>query len=320
MKNSKTINAMKSFILFILLGLSIVSCKKDDLPGNGPGKSPIDYHQTAETRFVSRDGTNFAYRVLGQKTGTPLVMISALGNSMDDWDPAVTNGLAQQYKVVIFDIPGVGSSSGTTPDNIPDMAKGVVSFIHAMGYTKVNLLGFSMGSFISQQIALTNPDLVNKIILTGTGPKGAEGLANLPNILATTVGLTPEEVFLASFFAQSAESQSAGKLSYERIQKRTVKRDAPVSQESAGAGLTAVLTWAQPDPNALKELGNITQPVLIAQGEHDFLVPVNNAINMSKSIPNAQLIVYPDGAHGAIYQYHDEFIQTAIKFLSGNKN
>jgi len=243
-------------------------------------------------------------------------MISALGNSMDDWDPAITNGLAHQYKVIIFDIQGVGSSSGVTPDNIPDMAKGVVSFINALGYTKVNLLGFSMGSFISQQIVLTNPDLVNKVILTGTGPKGAEGLSNLPNILATTVGLTPQQVFLASFFASSDSSQSAGKLSYERIQKRTVNRDAPVSPESATAGLKAVLGFAQPDPDALNELKSITKPVLIAQGEKDFLVPVVNAINMSNSIPGARLIVYQDAAHGAIYQYHDEFIQAASDFLS----
>ena len=243
-------------------------------------------------------------------------MISALGNSMDDWDPAITNGLAQQYKVIIFDIGGVGSSSGTTPENIPDMAKGVVTFIQALGYTKVNLLGFSMGSFISQQIALTNPALANKIILTGTGPKGAEGLSNLPNILATTAGLSPEEIFLKSFFSSSGASQSAGKLSYERIQKRSVNRDVPVNQGSAIAGLKAVLGWAQPYPDAFNELKKITNPVLIAQGENDFLVPVINAINMSNSIPGAQLIVYPDGGHGAIYQYHDKFIQAASDFLS----
>lgn len=172
------------------------------------------------------------------------------------------------------------------------------------------------GSFISQQIALTNPDLVNKIILTGTGPKGAEGLSNLPNILKTTVGLSPEQVFLASFFASSESSQSAGKLSYERIQKSTVDRDAPVSPESSTAGLKAVLGWAQPYPDAFKELKSITKPVLIAQGEKDFLVPVVNAINMSNSIPGTQLIVYHDAAHGAIYQYHDEFIRAAFDFLS----
>src|SRR3954469_10381902 len=118
MKKSKTINAMKRLVLFVLLGLSIVSCKKDDFPNKVSNTDTIDYHQTAVTHFISAGETNFAYRVLGNKTGIPLVMISALGNSMDDWDPAITNGLAQQYKVIIFDIRGVGSSSGLTPDNI----------------------------------------------------------------------------------------------------------------------------------------------------------------------------------------------------------
>ena len=307
---------MKRFTLFISLALFILSCKKDDYAGNGFYKEPVDYHQTAVTQFITAGETKYAYRVLGNKSGIPLVMISALGNSMDDWDPAVTNGLAQQYKVIIFDIEGVGSSSGPTPNNIPDMASGVVNFIHALGYTKVNLLGFSMGSFITEQIALTNPGLVNKIILTGTGPKGAEGLSNLPNILATTVGLTPEQVFLASFFATTDSSQAAGKLSYERIQKRTDGRDAPVNQESAVAGLTAVLGWAQPNPDALNELKKITKPVLIAQGEKDFLVPVINAINMANSIPGSKLIVYPNAGHGAIYQYHDQFVQSAFEFLN----
>ena len=315
MENNRLINVMMSFVLVIFLALAFISCKKDEPIVNGPENVTIDYHQTATTQFITAGETSFAYRVLGNKPGIPLVMISALGNSMDDWDPAVTNGLTQRYKVIIFDIQGVGSSSGTTPNNIPDMANGVIKFINALGYTKVNLLGFSMGSFITEQIALTNPSLVNKIILTGTGPKGAEGLSNLPNILATTVGLTREQIFLASFFASSPESQSAGKLSYERVQKRTVNRDAPVSNESATAGLIAVLGWAQPNPHALNELKNITKPVLIAQGENDFLVPVINATNMANNLPNARLIVYHDAAHGAIYQYHDEFIHAAFEFL-----
>ena len=315
MKKSKVINVMKRFIVFVLLGFGIVSCKKDDVPGNGSGTDVIDYHQTAVTQFISVDKTNLAYRVLGNKTGIPIIMIASLGSSMDDWDPAITNGLAQQYKVIIFDIPGVGLSSGTTPVNISDMSEGVVKFINALGYTKVNLLGFSMGSFISQQIVLTNPALVNKIILTGTGPKGAEGLSNLPNLLASTAGLTPEQFFLVSHFTPSTASQNAGKLSYERIQKRTVNRDKPISNESITAELYAVLGWAQPYPDAFNELKTITKPVLIVQGEADSLVAVINAKRMSENIPGAQLIVYPDAGHGAFYQYHDEFIRAALNFL-----
>jgi pimeloyl-ACP methyl ester carboxylesterase len=283
------------------------------LPVNDP--STVDYPQTAATQFITAGGTKFAYRVLGDKTGIPLVMVSSLGSSMDDWDPAITNGLAQHHKVIIFDIQGVGSSGGTTPDNIPDMAKGVVTFINALGYSKVNLMGFSMGSFISQQMVLTNPALVNKLILTGTGPKGSEGLSNLPNLLAAAAGLSQEEFLLKFAFTSSPASIAAGKRSYERIQKRTVSRDAPASGESSTAQVKAVLGWAQPYPDALKELKNITQPVLIVQGQYDVPVPVINAINMSRSIPGAQLIVYPDAGHAAFFQYPDEFVPAALEFL-----
>lgn len=317
MKNRKLIQLIKSAVTVLLLGLGIVfvSCKKDSTAVKTPVGVTTNYHQTAVTQFVTADGTKFAYRVLGDKDGIPLVMLPPLGNSMDDWDPAITNGLAQKYNVIIFDIQGTGTSGGATPDNIPDMATGVVSFIKALGYSKVNLLGFSMGSFISQQIVLTQPALVNKMILTGTGPKGSQGLSNLPNILASAAGLSPEQVFLASFFATSATSQSAGKIAYERVQERQADRDAPLSGESFTAEVKAVLGWAQPYPNALKELQSVKQPVLIAQGQEDILVPVVNAINMSKNLPNAQLIVYPDAAHAAFFQYHDDFVQKALQFL-----
>lgn len=300
---------MKGALLLAVLGLSIafVSWKKDNTTKN--------YHQTAETQFVTADGNKIAYRVLGNKAGVPLVLLSPLGSAMDDWDPAVTNGLAQKYKVIIFDIAGVGVSTGATPDNIPGMAKESVSFIKALGYNKVNLLGFSMGSFISQQIALTEPGLVNKIILTGTGPKGSQGLSDLPKFLAAAAKLTPEQIFLGSLFTQSDYSQTAGKSAYERVQERQVNRDAPLNGESFTNEVKAVLGWAQPSPDALTELQSVKQPVLIVQGQEDALVPVVNAISMSKSLPNAKLIVYPDAAHAAFFQYHDDFVKKAIEFL-----
>jgi pimeloyl-ACP methyl ester carboxylesterase len=315
MKNSKTINVLKNASLIGLLGLSLAFCNKNDSKDVNPDSEAADYHQTASTQFVNAGTTNFAYRVLGNKTGIPLVMISALGNSMDDWDPAITNGLAQQRKVILFDIQGVGSSSGNTPENIADMAKGVVSFIKALGYSKVDLLGFSMGSFISQQVVLTEPALVNKVILTGTGPKGAEGLSNLPNLLGAAAGLSQEEFLLKFAFASSPASIEAGKLSYQRILKRKDNRDAPATQESVTAQVKAVMGWAQPYPDALKELKKITQPVLIAQGEYDLPVPVINAVNISRNVPNAQLIIYPDAGHAAVFQYPEKFVQSALVFL-----
>jgi pimeloyl-ACP methyl ester carboxylesterase len=314
MKITKLTNVVKATGLAILLSVSIASCKKDD-NNSTPAKDPVDYHKTAITKFANVGDAKFAYRVLGDQSGIPLIMISALASSMDDWDPAVTNGLAANNKVIIFDIEGVASSTCTTPDNIPDMAKGVVAFIKALGYTKVNLMGFSMGSFISQQIVLTEPGLVNKIILTGTGPKGATGLSNLPNLLGAAAGLSPEDGFLKFAFTNSAASVAAGKAAWLRTEERTVDRDAPLSAATGAAELSAVLGWAQPNPDALNELKKVTQPVLIAQGDQDLAVPVINAQNMAKSFPNVKLIIYPDAGHAAFFQYHDQFVASANDFL-----
>ncbi|QEM11693.1 alpha/beta fold hydrolase [Mucilaginibacter rubeus] len=316
MKNRTLFGYTKQLIILSILALGFASCKKDNGPGKGTSTAIVDYHQTAATKFIDVAGNSYAYRILGDSDGIPLVMLSALGGSMDDWDPAITNGLAQKYKVIIFDNQGVGSSKGTTPDNIAAMASDAANFIKALGYTKVNIMGFSMGSFISQQLVLTHPELINKIILTGTGPKGSEGLSNLPNLLAAAAGLTPEESLLRFAFTSSAKSIEAGKESYARTQKRTTDRDLPVNEQSGGAQLTAVLGWAQPYPNAFNELKTIKQPVLIAQGQQDIPVPVINAVNLYKNIPNADLITYPDAGHAAVFQYHDEFVQEAINFLA----
>lgn len=306
---------MKKIMLIVLLGLQIVSCKKDNDSLEESNMDAINYHQTAVTQFVTAGETKFAYRVLGKSSGIPLVVVSPLGSSMDDWDPAITNGLAQKNKVILFDIEGVGSSSGSTPNNIPDMAKGVIAFIKVLGYDKINIMGFSMGAFISQQIVLTEPTLINKLILTGTGPKGSEGLSKLPELLASSADLTPEESFLHAGFTVSEASQREGKLAYARIQERVMDRDRPLSAASSAAELTAVLKWAEPYPEALKELATVAQPILIAQGQDDVPVPVVNAIKMSESMPNAQLVVYKDAGHAAIFQYPNDFVQRSIEFL-----
>ncbi|RBQ11758.1 alpha/beta fold hydrolase [Pedobacter miscanthi] len=316
MKINFKFQSMKLVCLVLSMGISLASCKKNDEHLSIPDPVQKDYHQTAVTQFVTSGDVRYAYRILGDREGMPLIMISALGGSMDDWDPAVTNGLAQKNRVIIFDIQGVGATTGKTPDNIAGMAQSAVSFIKALGLTKVNLMGFSMGSFITQQIVLTEPDLVNKIILTGTGPKGSQGLSNLPNLLAAAAGLSPEDSFLKFAFTSSAASQAAGKASWGRVQKRTVNRDVPLTQQASLAELTAVLGWAQPYPNALEELKTVTQPVLIAQGENDIPVPVINSINMSQSFPNAKLIIYPDAGHSAFTQNYEQFVPAVNAFLA----
>lgn len=303
---------IKQLAALFCITLSLGACKKEDTPP----PTPVDYHQNASTKFVDVNGTKHAYRELGNQSGIPVLMVAPLGSNMDDWDPAITNGLAQQYKVILFDIKGVGASAGTTPNNIADMANDVTGFIKALNLQKVNLLGFSLGSFISQQIALTTPTLVNKIILTGTGPKGATGLSNLPALLAAGANLSPEANFLRFGFTTSDPSTKAGKLSWQRVQQRTQGRDAAITNESFSAAVQAVLGWAQPNPGALNELKSVKQPVLIAQGKEDVPVPVQNAISMSQSFANAKLIVYPDAGHAAIFQHTDDFIKRALEFLA----
>nr|WP_262706549.1 alpha/beta hydrolase [Chryseobacterium cucumeris] len=244
-----------------------------------------------------------------------MVLLPGLGGSMDDWDPAVTDGLAKKYKVIIFDNKGVASSKGTTPNTVQAMADDAVDFIKALHYTKVNIMGFSMGGFIAQRIVLTNPSLINKVILTGTGPQGAIGLSNLPNIIAGTAGLSPEASFLKFGFTESAQSIAEGKASFARVQLRTTDRDLSLSDATSNSQFTAVLSWAQPNPDALTEIQKIKNPVLIVHGENDLPVSVQNAKNMAQHLDHAELVIFPDSGHASFYQYHDAFVGKAIEFL-----
>jgi pimeloyl-ACP methyl ester carboxylesterase len=177
-------------------------------------------------------------------------------------------------------------------------------------------MGFSMGGFVAQRVVLSQPNLINKVILTGTGPKGAIGLSNLPNIIAGTAGLSAEESFLKFGFTQSAASIAAGKASYARIQLRTTDRDLPLSDATSNSQFTAVLSWAQPDANSLEDIKMIKNKVLIVHGENDLPVSVQNAQNMKQNLEHAELLVFPDSGHASFFQNHDAFVAKAVQFLS----
>jgi pimeloyl-ACP methyl ester carboxylesterase len=310
----KTIRKISAVSLLTLFTVATVSCTEENEP---PTVQEVQNrnHQTAKTQFINVKGNAIAYRVLGKEDGIPLVLLPGLGGSMDDWDPAVTDGLAKKYKVIIFDNKGVASSKGTTPNTVQAMADDAVDFINAMNLNKVNIMGFSMGGFIAQRIVLTHPSLINKVILTGTGPQGAIGLSNLPNIVAGTAGLSPEASFLKFGFTESAQSIMEGKASYARIQLRTTDRDLTLNDAASNSQFTAVLTWAQPDADALIEIKKIKNPVLIVHGENDLPVSVQNAENMAQNLDQAELVIFPDSGHASFYQYHDTFVAKAIEFL-----
>ena len=268
-----------------------------------------------KTKTVQVDDAKIAYRIYGNKPGIPLVMLSPLGSSMDDWDPAVINGLVKYTTVIVFDNKGVGTSTGKTPNTISGMAQDAIAFISALGYSKVDLLGFSMGGFIAQTIVETQPQWVNKLILVGTGPQGSEGLSDVGNKISSIASLDPQEQFLQSLFAPSSQSRQLGKESFLRISAKKEGRDLPLSQDAFVAELTAVLGWAQPDSIAFDRAKNVSTHTLIVAGKNDLLVPIANPIRLYQAMPNSRLLLLPDAGHGVMFQYPNLFVQEAINFL-----
>ncbi len=271
--------------------------------------------ENAPTQSVDVGGTAFVYREVGEKGGFPLVLLHHLTAVLDDWDPRVVDGLAAEYRVIAFDNRGVGASGGTTPATVEEMAQDAIAFIRALGLTKVNLLGFSLGGFIAQVIAQEAPDLVRKIIIAGSGPAGGEGISNMGAVLqdgvarATAFGKHPKH-FL--FFTQTINGQAAANAFLGRLNERTEDRDSGIRNETIGAQLTAIHAWGQGEPSRLSE---IHHPVLVANGDDDVMAPTINSFELARRLPNAQLSIFPDASHGGIFQYYPVFVQQALDFF-----
>jgi pimeloyl-ACP methyl ester carboxylesterase len=270
--------------------------------------------ETAPTSYAEGNGIRFAYRQLGPSTGTPVVLLQHFSGNMDAWDPAVVNALAADRPVIVFDNAGVGRSTGQTPDNIAAMARDAVTFINLLGLTEVDLLGFSLGGLIAQQIAAEHGALVRKLILVGTAPKGGEEhlLAVLRDAFSHTEAPDPR---LPLFFTKSAASQAAGLAFLKRAKVRTKDRDTESGSAVTDPQAKALITWcAAPDPDHAS-LRAITQATLVVSGSHDTMLPADNAYALFKALSNAQLILYPDSGHGALFQYHDLFVTHVRIFL-----
>jgi len=271
--------------------------------------------ETAPTRYVEGNGIRFAYRQLGPSTGTPLVLLQHFSGNIDSWDPAVVNALATDRPVIAFDNAGVGRSSGQTPDSIAAMASDAVNFINLLGVSEVDLLGFSLGGCIAQQIAAEHGRLVRKLILVGTAPKGGEEhlLAVLEDAFSQTSAPDPR---LPLFFTKSPASQSAGLAFLKRTKIRTEDRDTDNGSDVTNPQAKALITWcATPDPEHAI-LRAITQPALVVSGSHDTMLPADNAYAMFKALSNAQLVLYPDSSHGALFQYPELFVGHVRTFLN----
>jgi pimeloyl-ACP methyl ester carboxylesterase len=272
-------------------------------------------HETVPTQFVEADGVRYAYRRFGRAGTVPLLFLGYFNSNMDAWDPAVTNSLAADHEVILFDNAGVGASGGQTPHTVAEMTPHCVVFCRAVGLKRINVVGFSVGGMIAQQLALDHPDLVQRLILLGTPPRGGEGL--------TFTELSPEEqadpvaFLLGAFFTPSDSSQAAGRQYIKRLESRTRDRDLPVSRNSAVAQLAAIREWgAIPSTNRYAMLKNITHQTLIVQGNKDVVVGPINALILAEHLPNAQLIVYSDSSHGTQYQHAKTFLRHVNLFLS----
>ncbi|MFI5680204.1 alpha/beta fold hydrolase [Streptomyces cellulosae] len=275
----------------------------------------VTSYKDAPTRTITAGGVTYAYRELGPDSGTPVVFITHLAAVLDNWDPRVVDGIAARRRVITFDNRGVGASTGSTPRTIQEMAQDAVTFIRALGLAHVDVHGFSMGGMIAQVIVQTEPQLVRRLILSGTGPAGGEGIKNvtvvshLDTVRALSTLQDPKQ-FL--FFTRTAAGRRAGKEFLARLKERTVNRDKAISLISYSNQLKAIHRWGLEQPH---DLSGIRQPVLVANGESDRMVPTKNSYDLERRLPNAELVVYPDAGHGGIFQFHRQFVPTALEFL-----
>ena len=269
----------------------------------------------APTKSTDVNGTNFVFREIGKKGGVPVVLLHHLTAVLEDWDPRVVDGLAAKHHVIAFDNRGVGGSGGSAPKTVEEMAQDAVAFIGALGFGKVDLFGFSLGGFVAQVIAQQQPGLVRKIILAGTGPAGGEGIANVGAVLQEAfgkVGSTNKHPKHFLFFTKTSNGQAAADDFLQRLKERTNNLDAPVSNETIQAQITAIHAWGQGDAT---KLGTVQHPVLVVNGDDDVMVPSFNSFELARRLPNAQLSIFPDAGHGGIFQHHAAFVQQAVAFL-----
>jgi pimeloyl-ACP methyl ester carboxylesterase len=276
-------------------------------------------HQTAPTQFVDAAGVRFAYRRFGKSGGMPLVFNMHFTGTMDHWDPAVTDGLAHDREVILFDNAGISSSSGEVPNSIEEMAANAAAFIRSVGLTQVDVLGFSLGGLVAQELAVAEPELVRRLILLGTGPRSGEGMASLTPEAQKIFGARydePDHLWLKVFFTPSEVSQAAGRAYLKRFRLRADDREPEVSDKVAPAQLEALAKWGAPRENPFEYLKAIAQPTLVVNGDSDVIIYSVNSWILQKHLPNAQLILYPDANHGSQYQYPERFVQHASLFLS----
>ncbi|MBF4567721.1 alpha/beta hydrolase [Plantibacter sp. VKM Ac-2880] len=276
----------------------------------------ITSYAQAPAKTISANGVTYAYRELGPKGGIPVVFFVHLAATLDNWDPRVIDPIAAHRHVITFDQQGVGASSGTVPATIEAAADDAYDFISALGYKTIDVFSFSMGGMIAQDLVVKHPDLVRRLVLTGTGPRGGKDMDKLvgttySDILRATLTRSDPKEFL--FFNRDAEGKRAAKAFVERLSERTVDRDKPIGTKAFQTQLKAIQRFGRSAPS---DLSKLTQPTLIANGDNDRMVPSVLSNDLHRRIAGSELVIYPNSGHGGIFQYHERFVPVAVEFLT----
>jgi pimeloyl-ACP methyl ester carboxylesterase len=281
-----------------------------------PNEAVITSYAKAPARTVTAGGVTYAYRELGPKGGIPVVFFVHLAATLDNWDPRIVDPIAKGRHVIAFDNRGVGASTGRVPDSVEAMADDAYAFVTALGYDKIDVFSFSLGGMVAQALVVKQPELVRKLVLTGTGPKGGKDMDKVArttywDILRATLTRSDPKEFL--FFNRDAAGKPAARAFVGRLKERTADRGAKIKVKAFQTQLNAIKKWGRSAPD---DLSAITQPTLIANGDNDRMVPSNLSEDLHRRIKDSELIIYPDSGHGGIFQYHEQFAPVAVQFLA----
>jgi pimeloyl-ACP methyl ester carboxylesterase len=267
-------------------------------------------------RVTAGNAIEYAYRDLGEGD-VPLVLLQHFRGNLDNWDPALIDALAGDRRVVTFDNVGVGASTGSTPNTIEAMAHDAIAFLEAMGFQRVDLLGFSIGSFVAQEIALIRPDLLRRVVLASSAPQGAAGMHGWAPEVIGAVGQpeTSPQGYIEVFFAPTTTSREAGQQAAGRIFGRTSDRDEATTWQTRQAQYDAVCAWGIPNHSLLQRVAAIELPVFVANGDSDPMILPRYSYLLAGLLPDARVKIYPDSAHGFLFQHHEEFATDVHAFL-----
>jgi pimeloyl-ACP methyl ester carboxylesterase len=279
-------------------------------------EASLSYADVPAQRVAAGNAIEYAYRDLGY-SDVPLVLLQHFRGNLDNWDPALIDALAADRRVITFDNTGVGATTGRTPSTIEAMAHDAVAFLEAMELQRVDLLGFSIGSFVAQEIALIRPDLLRRIVLAASAPQGAAGMRGWAPEVIGAVGApeTNPEGYLEVFFAPTETSREAGRQAARRIFGRTANRDEPTKWQTRQAQYDAVCAWGIPNHALLQRVAGIDLPVFVANGDSDPMILPRYSFLLAGLLPNARVTIYPDSAHGFLFQHHGRFAADVHAFL-----